>query len=139
MGQPTGAAAKVIPACGGQAAQGSVRPTSWGWLLSSRRPRPRACSGSSTSPTPALTGRSERRWNAQRPQPSEGLWQRVPPPVARLAMKLLSRPNDALASILGTGVTMDQSEITWDDAPLRERGITPRSATDWINQQAGRS
>jgi uncharacterized protein YbjT (DUF2867 family) len=65
--------------------------------------------------------------------------QRVPLPVARLAMKLLSRPNDALASIFGTGVMMDQSEITWDDAPLRERGITPRSATAWITQQAGGS
>lgn len=63
--------------------------------------------------------------------------QRVPLPVARLGMKLLSRPNDALASIFGTGVMQDQIAVTWDDAPLRERGITPRSATDWINQQAG--
>jgi uncharacterized protein YbjT (DUF2867 family) len=60
---------------------------------------------------------------------------RVPLPVARLAMKLFSRPNDALASIFGTGVMQDQLKITWDDDPLRVRGITPRSATDWINQQ----
>jgi len=31
----------------------------------------------------------------------------------------------------------DLLEVTWDDAPLRERGITPRSATDWIKEQAG--
>jgi hypothetical protein len=30
----------------------------------------------------------------------------------------------------------DLLEITWDDTALRERGITPRSATDWILEQA---
>lgn len=63
---------------------------------------------------------------------------RVPLPVARLLMKLLAHRNDAVASILGTGVMMDRTEVTWDDAPLRERGITPRSATDWITQEASR-
>lgn len=61
---------------------------------------------------------------------------RAPLPVAQLVMKLLGRRGDAMASVIGLGVMMDQSEITWDDAPLRERGITPRSASDWINQQA---
>ena len=65
--------------------------------------------------------------------------QRMPLPAARAAMKLLSRPNDALASVFGTGVMMDESQSTWDDAPLRQRGINPRSATDWINQQASPS
>ena len=41
-----------------------------------------------------------------------------------------------MASVIGLGVMMDRFDITWDDAPLRERGITPRSATEWINQQA---
>ena len=62
--------------------------------------------------------------------------QRMPLPVARLGMKLLRRPNDALASVFGAGVLQDQLEVTWDDAPLLERGITPRSASDWIRQQA---
>jgi uncharacterized protein YbjT (DUF2867 family) len=64
--------------------------------------------------------------------------QRAPLPMARLVMKLLqlSGRGDAMASIVGLGVLMDESEITWDDAPLRERGIAPRSVTDWINQQA---
>jgi uncharacterized protein YbjT (DUF2867 family) len=65
--------------------------------------------------------------------------QRVPLPVARLGMKIFSRPNDALASIFGTGVMQDVLQVTWDDAPLRERGITPRSATEWIHLQAGTS
>jgi uncharacterized protein YbjT (DUF2867 family) len=63
---------------------------------------------------------------------------RAPLPVARLMMKLLGMTGrgDAMASVIGLGIVMDESQITWDDAPLRERGITPRSATDWINQQA---
>jgi uncharacterized protein YbjT (DUF2867 family) len=63
---------------------------------------------------------------------------RAPLPVARLATRVLqlSGRGDAMASIIGLGVLMDECEITWDDAPLRERGITPRSATDWITQQA---
>jgi uncharacterized protein YbjT (DUF2867 family) len=64
--------------------------------------------------------------------------QRAPLPVARLAMKVLqlSPHGDAMASIIGLGVMMDEDEIDWDDAPLRERGITPRSASEWITQQA---
>lgn len=63
---------------------------------------------------------------------------RAPLPVARLLMKLLGLTGrgDAMASIIGLGIVMDESPITWDDAPLRERGIMPRSATDWIKQQA---
>ncbi len=61
--------------------------------------------------------------------------QRMPLPIARVGMKLLSRPNDALASVFAAGVLQDQAEVTWDDGPLVQRGITPRSATDWINQQ----
>jgi hypothetical protein len=41
-----------------------------------------------------------------------------------------------MASIIGLGVMMDEDEIAWDDGPLRERGITPRSASDWITEQA---
>ncbi|HEX4976258.1 MAG TPA: NAD(P)H-binding protein [Nocardioides sp.] len=63
--------------------------------------------------------------------------QRVPLAVARVGMRLLARPNDAVASILGTGVLQDTAPLTCDDVPLRERGITPRSATEWIEEQAG--
>lgn len=60
--------------------------------------------------------------------------QRVPLLFGRLGMRLLARPNDALASIFGTGVLQDRSPATWDDGPLRERGIRGRSATEWIEQ-----
>jgi len=62
--------------------------------------------------------------------------QRMPRIVARLGMRLLDRPNPAMATIFGTGLMQDLLQVSWDDAPLRERGITPRSASDWIQEQA---
>jgi uncharacterized protein YbjT (DUF2867 family) len=62
--------------------------------------------------------------------------QRMPRAVARMGMRLLNRPNPAMATIFGTGLLQDLLQVTWDDAPLRERGITPRPASDWIREQA---
>jgi len=63
--------------------------------------------------------------------------QRMPRAAARLGMRLLDLPNPAMATIFGTGLMQDLLEVTWDDAPLRARGINPRSASDWIKEQAG--
>lgn len=73
-----------------------------------------------------LTGRRMRR-------------QRIPQPIARLGTRLLDRRSDALATIFGLGLHMDLVAADWTDAPLRERGINPRSATRWLEQQAGSS
>ena len=62
--------------------------------------------------------------------------QRMPRAVARLGMRILDRPSPAMATVFGTGLMQDLLEVTWDDAPLRERGIAPRSASDWIKEQA---
>jgi uncharacterized protein YbjT (DUF2867 family) len=62
--------------------------------------------------------------------------QRAPLLVARLGMRLLGGRNDALASIFGTGVMQATDGATWDDEPLRSRGIEPRSASTWIREQA---
>jgi uncharacterized protein YbjT (DUF2867 family) len=62
--------------------------------------------------------------------------QRMPRPVARLGIRVLGRRNPALASVFGAGLLQDLRPADWDDAPLRERGIVPRSATDYITQQA---
>lgn len=62
--------------------------------------------------------------------------QRLPRTVARIGMRLLDRPNDALASILGLGLHQDLVEADWDDTPLRSRGISPRSTTSWLQEQA---
>jgi uncharacterized protein YbjT (DUF2867 family) len=63
--------------------------------------------------------------------------QRMPRPVARLGMRLLARPNDALASVFGAGLLQDLVASEWDDAPLKERGINARSASQFIREQAG--
>ena len=62
--------------------------------------------------------------------------QRMPRPVARLAIRVLARRRDALATAFAAGLHQDTVEATWDDAPLRERGITPRSASEFLREQA---
>ena len=51
-------------------------------------------------------------------------------------LRLLDRPNPAMATIFGTGLMQDLLEVT-RNAPLRQRGITPHSTTDW-NQGTGK-
>ncbi len=62
--------------------------------------------------------------------------QRMPRLVARLAIRVVAKRHDALASAFGAGLHQDTVEATWDDAPLHERGITPRSASDFLREQA---
>jgi uncharacterized protein YbjT (DUF2867 family) len=60
---------------------------------------------------------------------------RMPRAVAKVGMRLLDRPNDALASVFGAGLHQDLVAAAWDDAPFRARGTTPRSVTEWLEQQ----
>jgi uncharacterized protein YbjT (DUF2867 family) len=62
--------------------------------------------------------------------------QRMPRPVARLAIRVLAKRYDALATAFGAGLHQDTVEATWDDTPLRERGITPRPASHFLREQA---
>ncbi|MDJ0315458.1 NAD(P)H-binding protein [Arthrobacter sp. H35-D1] len=62
--------------------------------------------------------------------------QRMPRTIARLAIRLLDRRNDALASVFGAGLLEDLQEATWDDKPLRQRGIIPRPASDFLRERA---
>ncbi|MGW1345978.1 SDR family oxidoreductase [Kribbella sp. NPDC002412] len=64
--------------------------------------------------------------------------QRMPAPLARLAIRMLNDRNDAMASVFGAGLLLGTQPATWDDEPLRQRGITPRSATDFLRDQANR-
>lgn len=64
--------------------------------------------------------------------------QHMPRPVARIAIRLMNKRNDALASAFGAGLLQDIRAADWDDAALRERGITPRPARDFLREQAGR-
>jgi uncharacterized protein YbjT (DUF2867 family) len=70
-----------------------------------------------------LTGRTMRR-------------QHIPRPILRLGMHVLNRPNDALASFFGLALMRDLADSGWDDSPLRQRGITPRSASEFLEVQA---
>ena len=60
----------------------------------------------------------------------------VPRPILRLGQQLLNRPHDALASLFGLLLMRDLADSNWDDTPLRQRGITPRSASDFLEEQA---
>ncbi|WP_457950944.1 SDR family oxidoreductase [Pseudarthrobacter sp. alpha12b] len=62
--------------------------------------------------------------------------QHMPRPVARLLTLMLKRRNDAMASALGVGLSSDIEEATWDDKPLRQRGINPKSVSAFLAEQA---
>jgi uncharacterized protein YbjT (DUF2867 family) len=62
--------------------------------------------------------------------------QRIPRPILRLGMHVLNRPNDALASFFGLALMRDLADSGWDDSSLRQRGITPRSASEFLEVQA---
>lgn len=62
--------------------------------------------------------------------------QHMPRPVARLAIRLLNKRNDALASAFGAGLLQDIRAADWDDTALTERGITPRPASDYLRAEA---
>ncbi len=72
-----------------------------------------------------LTGRKIRR-------------QRIPAFVAKLGVRVLEKRNDALASVFASGLQQDMPG-DWSEAPLRDRGITPRTPTRWLEQQAAAS
>ncbi len=61
--------------------------------------------------------------------------QRMPRFAARLGMRLLDKRKPELATVFGTGLIQDLVVPRWDDAPLRERGVEPRSATEFLRQQ----
>jgi uncharacterized protein YbjT (DUF2867 family) len=61
---------------------------------------------------------------------------RMPRPLVRLGMRVLGRLNPALASVFGLGLVVDLVEPDRDDAPLLNRGIDPKSASDFIREQA---
>jgi uncharacterized protein YbjT (DUF2867 family) len=64
--------------------------------------------------------------------------QHMPRPIARMAIRVLNKRNDALASAFGAGLLQDIRAADWDDTALRERGITPTSASDYLRAQVVR-
>jgi uncharacterized protein YbjT (DUF2867 family) len=60
----------------------------------------------------------------------------VPRTVLKVASRLLARPKPALASLMGMALHNDLHPSTWDDAPLRDAGIEPTPAGDFIAEAA---
>ena len=59
----------------------------------------------------------------------------MPRAVLRVAGPALALFRPATATILGLGLAADTYPPTWTDAPLQERGIHPRSARDFLQEQ----
>jgi uncharacterized protein YbjT (DUF2867 family) len=62
---------------------------------------------------------------------------RVPRAALHVGSRLLARPKPAVASLLGLALTMDLGDVPWDDAPLRELGLEPRSPRAFIVDSVG--
>jgi NADH dehydrogenase len=60
----------------------------------------------------------------------------VPRPALAVGARVTRRLKPEVASLMGMALAADTSTITWTDAPLRERGIDPRSVTEAIGRLA---
>ncbi len=60
----------------------------------------------------------------------------VPRAALSVGHRVLSRPKPEIASLMGMALYSDTHPATWDDAPLREAGITPRPASEFIRSAA---
>jgi uncharacterized protein YbjT (DUF2867 family) len=56
----------------------------------------------------------------------------VPRAALSVGHRVLSRPKPEIASLMGMALYSDTHPTNWDDAPLREAGITPRPASEFI-------
>jgi NADH dehydrogenase len=56
----------------------------------------------------------------------------VPRAVLSAGHRVLARPKPEIASLMGMALYADTHPATWDDAPLRDVGIVPRPATEYI-------
>ncbi len=60
----------------------------------------------------------------------------VPRMALSVGRRALSRPKPEIASLMGMALYSDTHPATWDDAPLRAAGITPRPAGEFIRTAA---
>jgi uncharacterized protein YbjT (DUF2867 family) len=58
----------------------------------------------------------------------------LPRPVLRIARRALAPLKPELASLMGLGLAMDLRDEPWDEGPLRELGIEPARASDFIRE-----
>jgi NADH dehydrogenase len=60
----------------------------------------------------------------------------VPRAALSVGHRVLSRAKPEIASLMGMALYADTHPAAWDDAPLRDAGITPRPATEFIQGAA---
>jgi hypothetical protein len=60
----------------------------------------------------------------------------VPGVALALGHRVLARIKPEIASLMGMALYFDTHPGTWDDAPLRDIGLTPRPATAFIRDEA---
>lgn len=60
----------------------------------------------------------------------------VPRAALKVGHLVLARFKPEIASLMGMALYVDTFPDTWDDQPLRDIGVTPRSATAFIEQEA---
>ena len=60
----------------------------------------------------------------------------VPRAALSVGQRVLARPKPEIASLMGMALYADTHPATWDDAPLRDAGITPRPASEFIESAA---
>jgi NADH dehydrogenase len=60
----------------------------------------------------------------------------VPRVALSVGHRVLARPKPEIASLMGMALFADTHPATWDDAPLRDAGITPRPASKFIESAA---
>jgi NADH dehydrogenase len=61
----------------------------------------------------------------------------VPRVALSVGRRVLARPKPEIASLMGMALYADTHPATWDDAPLRAAGITPRPVGSFIGQLVG--
>jgi uncharacterized protein YbjT (DUF2867 family) len=59
---------------------------------------------------------------------------RVPHAVLAVGSRALARVKPEVATLMGLSLMLDSGDVQWDDAPLRELGIEPRSPREFIRQ-----
>lgn len=62
----------------------------------------------------------------------------VPRVVLRVGHRALARVKPEIASLMGMALYTDTHAATWDDQPLRDAGIDPRSTTAFIQEAVSR-
>jgi hypothetical protein len=60
--------------------------------------------------------------------------EKIPRVALVVGSRALARVKPELSTLMGLSLMLDSGDVLWDDAPLRELGIEPRSPREFIRQ-----